>query len=186
MIVKEIEQDTESRMEKRLGGFHQELAKLRTGRAHPSLLEGIMVLYYGNPTPLNQVAAINVEDARTLSVSPWDKSMVAAIDKAIRTADLGLNPVTAGMVLHVPLPPLTEERRKELVKHLRGMAEEARVAVRNIRRDANTQVKDLLKAKKITEDEERRGEDHIQKLTDRFIAELDKLTSAKETELMRV
>lgn len=186
MMVREIEQDTESRMKKRLEGFQQEVTKLRTGRAHPSLLEGIMVLYYGNPTPLTQVATVNVEDARTLSVSPWDKGMVQAIDKAIRTSDLGLNPVVTGTVLHVPLPPLTEERRKELVKHLRGMAEEAKVAVRNIRRDANTHIKDLLKAKKITEDEERRGEEHVQKFTDRFIGEIDKLTSAKEAELMRV
>ena len=186
MLVKEIEQDADSRMKKRLEAFSHDVAKLRTGRAHPSLLEGITVMYYGNPSPLNQVANINVEDARTLSVSPWDKSMVAAIDKAIRSADLGLNPAVSGTVLHVPLPPLTEERRKELVKQLRSLAEDSKVAVRTIRRDANTQVKDLLKAKKITEDEEHRGEDHIQKLTDKFIGEIDKLTTAKETELMHV
>lgn len=186
MMIKDIQQETESKMKKRTEAFILELSKLRTGRAHPSILEGIMVVYYGNPTPLNQVATVNVEDARTLSISPWDKSAIQAIDKAIRMADLGLNPVTSGTVIHVPLPPLTEERRKELVKLLRGNAEEAKVLIRNVRRDSNTQVKDLLKAKQITEDDERRGEDHIQKLTDRFIAEIDKLTQAKEIELMQV
>ncbi len=185
-MIKEIQQDAESRMKKSIEGFSHELAKIRTGRAHPSLLEGIHVLYYGNNTPLNQVANINIEDARTLSVQPWDKSMVQAIDKAIRTADLGLNPATAGSVIRVPLPALTEERRRDLVKHIKGVAEEARISIRNIRRDANNHIKDLLKAKKITEDDEHRGEDSIQKLTDKCIGDIDKLTSAKETETMQL
>lgn len=185
-MLHEIQLDAEQRMKKCQESFNQDLAKVRTGRAHPSLLDGIMVLYYGNMTPLNQVANVNVSDARTLTVTAWDKSMVQAIDKAIRTSDLGLNPATHGTVIHVPLPPLTEERRKDLVKHVRNEAEKARVFIRNIRRDANTEVKDLLKAKKITEDDERRGEEAIQKLTDRFIAEIDKLTQNKESELMQI
>lgn len=185
-MLKEIQQEAENRMKKSVETLSHELAKLRTGRAHPSLLESLSVLFYGTPTPLNQVASITVEDARTLTITPWDKSMVQAIDKAIRTSDLGLNPATAGMVIRVPLPPLTEERRKELVKLVRSVGEEARVSVRNIRRDANAQIKDLLKAKKITEDEERRGEEAIQKLTDKFIADTDKTVSTKETELMQV
>jgi ribosome recycling factor len=185
-MLKEIQQDAENRMKKRIEILGQDLAKVRTGRAHPSLLEGIMVLYYGNPTPLNQAANINVEDARTLIITAWDKSMVQAIDKAIRTSDLGLNPATAGTTIRVPMPPLTEERRKELVKHVRAVSEEARVSVRTIRREANQQIKDLGKAKKITEDDERRSEEVVQKLTDRFIAEIDKITTHKETELMQV
>lgn len=185
-MLKEIQQESESRMKKRVETFNTEVSKLRTGRAHPSLLEGVSVLYYGNPSPLNQVANINVEDARTLSVTPWDKGMLQAVDKAIRTSDLGLNPVTTGTVIHVPLPPLTEERRKDLVKLLKGISEDAKVAIRNIRRDANSEIKELLKVKKITEDEERRGEDHIQKLTDRFSAEIDKHAQHKEAELMQV
>jgi ribosome recycling factor len=185
-MLKDIQQESEKRMKKRAEMFDTDVSKLRTGRAHPSILEGVSVLYYGNPSPLNQVANINVEDARTLSVTPWDKGMIQAVDKAIRTSDLGLNPVTTGTVIHVPLPPLTEERRKDLVKLLKGISEESKVAIRNIRRDANTDIKDLLKAKKITEDEERKGEDHIQKLTDRFIAEIDKRAQQKEAELMQV
>lgn len=185
-MLKKIQQDAENRMGKSLETLGHNLAKLRTGRAHPSLLETITVPYYGNNSPLNQVANITIEDARTLSVTAWDKSMVQAIDKAIRSSDLGLNPATAGTVIRVPLPPLTEERRKELVRHVKNEAEEARVAIRNIRRDANNEIKQLLKAKTITEDEERRGEDAIQKLTDRFIAEVDKLIANKESELMQV
>jgi ribosome recycling factor len=173
-------------MNKSLETLDHNLAKLRTGRAHPSLLESITVLYYGNATSLNQVAHITIEDARTLLVTAWDKSMVQTIDKAIRTSDLGLNPATAGTIIRVPLPPLTEERRKELVRHLKNEAEEARVAIRNIRRDANTEIKQLLKTKTITEDDERRGEEAIQKLTDRFIAEIDKLLTTKEAELMHI
>jgi len=185
-MLKKIQQDAESRMSKSLETLSHNLAKLRTGRAHPSLLEMITVLYYGNVTPLNQVANVTIEDARTLSVTAWDKSMVQAIDKAIRASDLGLNPATAGTVIRVPLPPLTEERRKELVRHVKNEAEEARVAIRNIRRDANNEIKQLLKSKTITEDEERRGEEAVQKLTDRFIAEVDKLVANKEAELMQV
>lgn len=185
-MLKEIQQNTDAKMKKRIEVLVQELAKVRTGRAHPSLLESIVVVYYGNPTPLSQVATINIEDARTLSVSPWDKGMVQAIDKAIRTSDLGLNPATAGTVIRIPMPPLTEERRKELVKHVRAMSEDARVSIRNCRREANQEIKDLLKSKKITEDDERRGEESIQKLTDRFIGDIDKMTLQKETELMHV
>jgi len=185
-MLNKIQQNAENRMKKSLENLSHNLAKLRTGRAHPSLLESITVLYYGNPTPLAQVANITIEDARTLSVKPWEKDMVLAIDKAIRTSDLGLNPATAGMNIRVPLPPLTEERRRDLVKHVKAEAEDARVAVRNIRRDANTEVKDLIKAKKITEDEERRAEEAIQKLTDRYVQDIDKLVTAKESELMHV
>lgn len=185
-MLNDIQKDTDNRMKKRVEAFVVELGKIRTGRAHPSLLETIMVSYYGNMTPLNQVANINIEDSRTLSITPWDKAMVQAIDKAIRISDLGLNPATAGTVIRVPMPPLTEERRKELVKHVRSLAEEARILVRNIRRDSNQAVKDLLKAKKITEDDERRSEEAIQKSTDRTIAEIDKLTTQKESELMHV
>jgi ribosome recycling factor len=185
-MLKSIHQDTENRMKKSIETLSHNLAKLRTGRAHPSLLESISVDYYGNATPLSQVANVTVSDARTLTVTPWDKNMVQAIDKAIRASDLGLNPANAGTVIRVPLPPLTEERRKELAKHVRHEGEEARVAVRNIRRNANGQIKDLLKAKTITVDEERDAEEGIQKLTDRFIADIDKLVAAKETELMQV
>lgn len=185
-MLKKIEQDTETRMKKATESLSHGLAKLRTDRAHPSILESVSVLYYGNPTPLNQVASISIEDARTLSITPFDKAAIQAIDKAIRTSDLGLNPTTAGMIIRVMLPPLTEERRRDLVKHVRSEAEEARVVVRNIRRDANAEIKQLLKVKKITEDDERRATDITQKLTDRFVAEIDKLVTLKETELMRV
>ncbi len=185
-MIKEIQEAAETRMKKSVETLSHNLAKLRTGRAHPSLLESILVPYYGTPTPLNQIATVNVEDARTLSISPWEKSMVQPIDKAIRSSDLGLNPATAGTVIRIPLPPLTEERRKELVRHVRNDAEEARVAVRNIRRDSNGEIKQLLKGKTITEDDERRGEEAIQKLTDRIISEIDKLVTAKEAELMQI
>ena len=168
-MLKLILQNVENRMKKGVEVLGHNLAKLRTGRAHPSLLEGIQVVYYGNSTPLNQVANVTVEDARTLSITPWDKSVVQAIDKAIRSSDLGLNPAVSGNVIRVPLPPLTEERRKELVRHVRNEAEEARIVLRNIRRDANNEAKQLLKDKKITEDEEHKGIDMIQKLTDRFL-----------------
>jgi len=185
-MLKKIQLDAESRMKKSMETLSHNMAKLRTGRAHPSLLESISVLYYGNATPLSQVANVNVEDARTLSITPWDKAMVQAIEKAIRGSDLGLNPATAGTVIRVPLPPLTEDRRKELVRHVKVEAEEARVAIRNIRRDANAEVKQLLKVKSITEDDERKGEESIQKLTDRFVNDVDKLVMAKEAELMQV
>jgi ribosome recycling factor len=185
-MLKKIQDDAENRMKKSVETLSHQLAKLRTGRAHPSLLEAISVVYYGNATPLSQIASISIEDARTLTVTPWEKSMVQAIDKAIRTSDLGLNPATAGTVIRVPLPPLTEERRRDLVKHLKGEAEEARVAVRNVRRDANQEVKQLQKAKKITEDDERRSEEIIQKLTDKCISDIEKLAATKETELMHI
>lgn len=186
MMLKEIQQEAELRMKKSVETLGHELAKVRTGRAHPSLLDSIVVVYYGNPTPLNQVANITVADSRTLSITPWDKGMTQAIEKAIRASDLGLNPATSSAAILVPLPALTEERRKELVKHVRAEAEKAKVLVRNIRRDANNLAKDLLKAKSITEDDERRSEDFIQKLTDRFIAEVDKHITAKEAELMHI
>lgn len=186
MSLEKVYQDAEQRMKKSVENFIRDVAKLRTGRAHPSLVEHIVVSYYGTDTPLNQVANIVVEDARTLSITPWDKSAVAAIDKAIRSADLGLNPATAGQVIRVPLPPLTEERRKELIKMVHGMAEEARVAIRNVRRDGNTYIKDLEKKKVLTEDEVRRAEEKVQKITDKFIAEIDKLIASKEAELMHV
>lgn len=181
-----ITQEAQQRMQKAVDALKQEFAKLRSGRAHPSLIEHIMVDYYGNPTPLNRVANVNVEDARTLMVSPWEKTMVKPIEKAIMTADLGLNPATTGTVIRVPLPPLTEERRKELVKLARSEAENTRVSIRNIRRDANNQVKDLLKDKEISEDDERRTQELIQKLTDKLIAEVDALMSAKEKDLLEV
>jgi ribosome recycling factor len=185
-MLKKIEQNAEVRMKKAVDSLSHNLAKLRTDRAHPSVLESVSVLYYGNATPLSQVASISIEDARTLSVTPFDKTMIQAIDKAIRISDLGLNPSTAGTVIRVALPSLTEERRKELVKHVKNEAEEARVVVRNIRRDANGEIKDLLKAKKITEDDERRAMDITQKLTDRFVIDIDKLVAIKEKELMHV
>lgn len=179
-------QGAKKRMQKTIENLQNDFKKLRSGRAHPSLLDQVQVSYYGNDTPLSQVANINVEDARTLSISPYDRQMVAVIEKAIRTSDLGLNPATSGTVIRIPLPPLTEERRKDLVKVVKQEAEQARVSIRNIRRDANTEIKALLKDKTISEDDERRGEDQVQKLTDEFIANVDKLLSEKEQDLMSV
>lgn len=184
--VNEIKQEAEQRMSKSTEALQVELAKTRAGRAHPGLLESIEVQYYGNATPLNQVASISIEDARTLNVTAWEKQLLPAIDKAIRASDLGLNPIMMGSAIRVPLPVLTEERRRELVKHVRGQIEESKVAVRNIRRDANAQIKALFKNKKLTEDEVKKTEDDIQKLTDKFIAAVDKLFSAKESELMHL
>jgi ribosome recycling factor len=181
-----ITQDTQQRMQKATESLKNELSKLRSGRAHPSLIEHILVDYYGTMTPLSRVANINVEDARTLQVSPWEKNMVKPIEKAIMTADLGLNPATSGTLIRVPLPPLTEDRRKELVKIARQEAESARVSIRNIRRDANNQIKELLKDKTISEDDDRRSQDAIQKLTDKLIAEVDALVLAKEKDLLEV
>lgn len=178
--------DSEARMQKSIEAFKNEMSKLRTGRAHPSLLEQIRVDYYGNETPLNQVANVTVGDARTLVITPWEKRMTPVIEKAIMTSGLGLNPATSGDLIRVPLPPLTEERRKELIKVLRGEAEGARVSVRNLRRDANNAIKELSKSKTIAEDEERRLTDLVQKLTDKFIAEIDKLLAAKESDLMAI
>lgn len=185
-MFEELKKDAQTKMQKSIESLKHDLAKLRTGRAHPSILDGLTVEYYGTSTPLNQVASITVSDSRTLTVTPFDKTMVAAVDKAILTSELGLNPATAGQVIRVPLPPLTEERRLTLVKQLKASAEEARVSIRNIRRDANNHIKGLLKDKKITEDEERREQDNIQKLTDKNIGEIDKIVQEKETDLMHV
>jgi ribosome recycling factor len=185
-MIHDISKDAEKRMAKSIESLKSDLSKLRTGRAHPGLLEKIRVSYYGTDTPLSQVATIAIEDSRTLKVTTWEKDMIAPVEKAIRSSELGLNPTTAGTVIRVPLPPLTEERRRDLVKVIREEAENARVAVRNIRRDANQMLKDLLKEKEITEDEERRAQTNIQKLTDKHIAEIDKIIEVKEAELMAV
>ena len=185
-MLNQIKQDAELRMKKSLELLNHEFSKLRTGRAHPSLLEGLTVEYYGQKTPLNQLAGISVDDPRTLLVTPYDKAMVEAVDKAIRTSDFGLNPATAGQVIRVPLPPLTEENRRALTKQMKAEAENARVAVRNIRRDANNKLKQLLKDKELGEDEERKGQDQIQKLTDNYIAQIEQCAEAKEADLMKV
>ncbi len=179
-------QDAEVRMQKSIDSFKQEVAKLRTGRAHPSLLEHLRVDYYGNDTPLSQVSNITVGDARTLVITPWEKRMVPVIEKAIMTSGLGLNPATSGEVIRVPLPALTEERRKELIKLVKNEAEAGRVSIRNVRRDANNALKELLKKKEIAEDEEKRLTDNVQKITDKYIAEIEKLLSAKEADLMAI
>ncbi len=185
-MLDEINRNTETHMAKAIESLKSELNKLRTGRAHPSLLEHIKVDYYGNPTPLNQIASITVTDPRTLSVTPWDKAMVQPIEKAIINSDLGLNPNTAGTVIRVPLPSLTEERRKDLVRVVKTEAENARIAVRNIRRDANNNIKNLYKEKQIGEDEERRAQENIQRLTDDFIKEIDEILADKEKELLEI
>lgn len=183
-MIEEIKKDAAMRMAKSVSSLRQELTKLRTGRAHTSLLDHITVDYYGSEVPLNQVSNVNVDDSRTLSVTPWEKPMVQAIEKAIMNSDLGLNPVSAGTVIRVPLPPLTEERRKDMIKVVRHEAEGGRVAVRNIRRDALSDVKDLLKEKMIGEDDEHRAHDEIQAITDKHVAEIDKVLAEKESELM--
>ena len=185
-MIAEIKKSAEQKMQKSLEALKLDLGKIRTGRAHTGLLDHVTVDYYGNPTAINQVANINLADARTITVAPWEKKMLGAIEKAIRNSDLGLNSATVGELIRVPMPPLTEERRRDLTKVVKHEGEAARVAMRNIRRDANAHLKDLLKEKKIAEDEERRGQDDIQKLTDRYIAEIDKLLQAKEAELMAV
>ena len=185
-MIDEIISDAEVRMGKSIESLHTEFAKIRTGRAHPSLLDQIQVDYYGSNTPINQVANVSVEDSRTLVVTPWEKDMVAKVEKAIMASGLGLNPATAGTVIRIPMPPLTEERRKDLVKVVKQEAEQARVAIRNIRRDANSDFKDLLKEKEISEDDERKAEERIQKLTDTFVGKIDKVLADKEAELMEV
>jgi ribosome recycling factor len=184
--IDKIKKDAEKRMGKSVEALKSDLAKIRTGRAHAGLLDHLRVDYYGTPTPINQVANVTIADARTISVTPWDKSMVATVEKAIRESDLGLNPATSGQTLHIPLPPLTEERRNELAKVVRGEGENSKIAVRNIRRDGNHHFKDLLKKKEISEDDDRRAEDVMQGLTDRFIAEIDKLVEAKEQDIMQI
>ncbi len=185
-MIDEIKKDAADRMQKSVASLKQDLTKIRTGRAHTSLLDHITVEYYGSPVPLNQVANVSVEDSRTLSVSPWEKDMVQPIEKAIMGSDLGLNPATAGTVIRVPLPPLTEERRKDLIRVVRQEAEGGRVAVRNIRRDALGDIKDLLKEKMIGQDEERRAETEIQTITDKYVAAIDSLLAEKESELMEI
>lgn len=185
-MINDIKKDAESRMKKSVEALHSNFNKIRTGRAHPSILDAVTVDYYGSQVPLSQVASVNVEDARTLAVSPWEQGMVPKVEKAIMTSDLGLNPASAGNVIRVPMPMLTEETRKGYIKQARSEAENARVAVRNVRRDANGDFKSLLKDKEITEDDQRQGEDEIQKLTDKYIAEIDKALTAKEQDLMQV
>jgi ribosome recycling factor len=186
MNVAEIRKSAEQKMHKTIEALKTDFAKVRTGRAHAGILSHVMVDYYGNPTPIPQIANVAVLDARTLGVTPWDKKMSGAIEKAIRDSDLGLNPSSQGEIVRVPMPPLTEQRRKELIKVVKSEGENAKVAVRNHRRDANNALKDLLKAKAVSEDEERRAQDDIQKLTDRFIVEVDKVLAAKEADLLSV
>jgi ribosome recycling factor len=185
-MINEVQQDAEIRMGKTIDSFRIDLTKIRTGRAHPSLLDHIKVSFYGVDTPLNQAANITIQDARTLQITPFDKSLVEAIEKAIMNSDLGLNPMSAGTVIRVPLPALTEERRKDLIKVVRGEAESARVAIRNIRRDANSTFKELVKEKEISEDEERKAQEMIQKLTNDKIGIVDKMLTDKEAELMEI
>jgi ribosome recycling factor len=185
-MIDDINKDAAVRMGKSLESLKNDLIKIRTGRAHPSLLDHITVEYYGSVVPISQVANVGIGDSRTLTVTTWEKDMVKAVDKAIRSSDLGLNPVTAGTVIRVPLPPLTEERRRDLVKVVRNEGENAKIAVRNIRREAISDFKELLKEKEISEDDKRRGEDVIQKLTDKHVAEIDGILAGKEAELMEV
>ena len=185
-MITDIQQDASSRMLKSIESLQKAFTKIRTGRAHPSLLDQISVTYYGNDSPLSQVANVSVEDSRTLKVVPWEKGMVQAIEKAILKSDLGLNPATNGMVIRVPLPSLTEERRRSLVKVVKHEAENGRVAIRNIRRDANSEIQKALKEKLISEDEARSGEEKIQKLTDQFVKDVEKLLEAKEADLLSI
>jgi ribosome recycling factor len=185
-MINEVKSDAQTRMQKSIESLRHDLTKLRTGRASTGLVEHLKVNYYGSDVPLSQVANVTIADARTLAITPWEKAMVGPVEKAILGSDLGLTPNTAGQMIRINLPPLTEERRKELSKHVSGEGENAKVAIRNIRRDAMHQVKEMLKSKKITEDEERRAEDDIQKLTDRFVKEVDGVVKAKEDELMAV
>ncbi len=186
MTVTDIKKTAEQKMLKSIETLKADLAKVRTGRAHTGILDHVMVDYYGTPTQISQVANVTLLDARTIGVQPWEKKMVAVIEKAIRESDLGLNPSTQGDLIRVPTPPLTEERRKEIVKMVKGEGEDSKVAVRNIRRDANEALKKLLKDKACSEDDERRAQDEVQKLTDRFVTEIDKLITEKEKELMTV
>lgn len=185
-MIADVKKNAEAKMQRSLEALKTDLGKVRTGRAHTGLLDHVTVDYYGSPTPVNQVANLSLADARTITVMPFEKKMAGAIEKAIRDSDLGLNPAAVGDVIRVPMPALTEERRKDLTKVVRSEAEGARVAVRNIRRDANEQLKKGIKDKLISEDEERRAQDDIQKLTDKYIAEIDKALAAKETDLMAV
>ncbi|MFZ9151829.1 MAG: ribosome recycling factor [Burkholderiales bacterium] len=185
-MIADIKKNAEQKMKKTIEALKTDLGKVRTGRAHTGLLDHVMVDYYGNPTPLPQVANVTLLDGRTIGVSPYEKKMAQAIEKAIRDGDLGLNPMTQGDIVRVPMPALTEERRRDLIKVVKHEGENARVAVRNIRRDANTHLKDLLKKKEVAEDDERRAQDEVQKLTDRSIAEIDKLLEVKEADLLAI
>jgi ribosome recycling factor len=185
-MIADVKKTAEQKMKKTLETLKLDLGKVRTGRAHAGILDHVIVDYYGTPTPIPQVANVTLVDARTIGVSPWDKKMTSTIEKAIRDSDLGLNPATQGEMVRVPMPTLTEERRKELIKVVKHEGENARVAIRNVRRDANNHLKDLLKQKKAAEDEERRAQDEVQKLTDRHIQEIDKLLQQKETDLMAI
>jgi ribosome recycling factor len=186
MSIADIRKSTEQRMQKSIEAFKNDLAKVRTGRAHPGILDHVQVDYYGTGMPINQVANVALIDARTIGVTPWEKKMIPVVEKAIRESDLGLNPSTMGDQIRVPMPALTEQRRRELVKVVKGEGEDARVAVRNLRREANEQLKKLLKDKAVSEDEERRAQDDVQKLTDRFVGEIEKMLTAKESEIMAV
>jgi ribosome recycling factor len=185
-MIDDIKKDARDRMGKSIEALKNSLGKVRTGRAHPSLLDHLTVDYYGSEVPISQVANIAVEDARTLSITPWEKPMIQVIEKAIMTSDLGLNPATAGMVIRIPMPPLTEETRRDLVKVVRQDAESAKVAIRNIRRDANSDFKELLKEKEISEDEEHKAQDDVQRITDEFVGKVDKVVEVKEAELMEI
>ena len=184
--IAEIQQQCEYKMKRTIESLRDDLSKLRTGRASTGILEHVMVDYYGSPTPISQVANLGVADARTITVQPWDRKMIPVIEKAILTADLGLNPAAFGDMVRVPVPPLTEERRREICKVVRGDGEDAKVAIRNLRRDANTQLERLEKDKEISEDDQRRYETEIQKLTDRFVADIDKVIAEKDKEIMTV
>ena len=185
-MIADLKKTTEQKMQKSLDALKHDLAKVRTGRAHTGLLDHVQVEYYGSMVPISQVANITLVDARTIGVQPWEKPMIAKVEKAIRDSDLGLNPATMGDLVRVPMPALTEERRRDLIKVVRGEGENARVAIRNLRRDANTHLKDAVKAKDISEDDERRAQEDVQKLTDRYVAEVDKQLAEKEKELMQV
>jgi ribosome recycling factor len=186
MSIADIKKNTEQRMNKSIETLKANLAKVRTGRAHPGILDSVMVDYYGSPTQLSQVANVTLIDARTIGVQPWEKKMLNAIEKAIRDSDLGLNPSSQGELIRVPTPPLTEERRKEMVKLVKNEGEDSKIAIRNVRRDANESVKKLVKDKEASEDDERRSQDEIQKMTDKFVAEVDKLLAEKEKEVLTV
>ena len=185
-MIADVKKAAEQKMKKTLETLKGDLGKIRTGRAHTGILDHIVVDYYGTPTPIPQVSNVTLVDARTIGVTPWDKKMASAIEKAIRDSDLGLNPSTMGETVRVPMPILTEERRKELIKIVRHEGESGRVAIRNVRRDANNHLKDLLRQKKVAEDDERRAQEEVQKLTDRHIAEIDKLLQQKEADLMAI
>jgi len=186
MVIAELKKTTDQKMDKSVQAFKADLAKVRTGRAHTGILDHVMVDYYGSPAPLNQVAKVTLLDSRTIGVTPFEKKMTQAVEKAIRDSDLGLNPASQGETVRVPMPSLTEERRKELIKVVRHEAEDARIAVRNLRRDANTHLKDALKKKEVSENDERAAQNEVQKMTDRHIADIDRLLAEKEKELLAV